>query len=62
VDSRARSIAKAITWRAIATAITAAVAFCVVGRWEVAGAIAVIDGGAKLVAYYVHERQWAVRP
>ena len=58
MESRYRSIVKAITWRAIATMITSIVAFLLTGELHLAAAIGVVDTTVKLGAYYAHERAW----
>lgn len=58
MDSKGRSIAKAITWRLMATLTTLATVWAVTGSAGWAGAVAGLDGGFKLVLYYWHERLW----
>ena len=53
-----RSIAKAITWRVIATTTTMAAVFLVSGEVELALGVGLIDVVAKLIFYYAHERAW----
>ena len=53
-----RLVAKAITWRIIASTTTALVAFLVTGSFIVASIIAPIDFCVKIVLYYLHERFW----
>ena len=59
MDSHARSIAKAVTWRVGGTLVTACVAYVVTGRAESALAIGAVDTVLKVGAYYAHERLWA---
>lgn len=49
---------KAITWRIVATAITFAIAFLVLGRADIASGIAVFDMLIKMVVYMAHEKGW----
>lgn len=58
MDSHARSIVKALSWRCLATLITLSVALVVTGELKVAAAIGVVDMAIKLVVYYAHERAW----
>lgn len=60
--SRLRHIAKAITWRIVASATTFALAFFIFkddpNAGEKATLVALIEAGLKLVFYYYHERFW----
>jgi uncharacterized membrane protein len=58
METHRRSIAKAVTWRLIATALTASIAFVVWG--DIGGALTIggVDLVVKLLAYYGHERMW----
>ena len=58
MDSHRRSIAKSLSWRFIATFITAAVAYIVTAEWTFAVEIGLLDTTVKLGAYYLHERAW----
>ena len=58
MDSRVRTIAKSLTWRATALIITAATVWFVTGKLGLAAAIGAIDTTVKLGAYYFHERCW----
>jgi len=58
VESHARTIAKAISWRCIATATTMIVTLLLTGKREVAVAVGVVDAALKLGEYYIHERIW----
>lgn len=56
--NRKHSMVKALTWRVIATLITAIVAFLITGRFEVAVSIGALDAVIKIIAFYYHERFW----
>ena len=58
VESHKRSIAKALTWRVIATATTMLVAYIWLGEWTTSIALAIMANGIKAVFYYIHERVW----
>jgi uncharacterized membrane protein len=58
VDSRARSVSKALTWRVTATLTTAVIAFFITGELGTAVAIGSIEFFMKFIIYYVHERLW----
>lgn len=57
-DSHARSLAKALSWRVIALAITTSVSYMLSESVAVALSIGVIDSAIKIGAYYAHERAW----
>ena len=58
MDSTRRSIAKAVSWRVVATAITASVVFAATGRIEFAATIGAVDTVIKFFTYLGHERLW----
>jgi uncharacterized membrane protein len=58
METKKRSIAKALSWRAIATVITSALALAITGQWEFAAAIGIADTSLKFFVYFAHERFW----
>lgn len=56
--SKKRHLAKAFTWRGVATLITVVTAFCVTGDWKTGLSVGVADTVVKFGAYYFHERLW----
>jgi len=58
LESHKRSIAKTITWRIVATFITAIVAFLFTGQIVLSLGIGFTDAIIKLFSYYIHERAW----
>ena len=58
MESRSRSVLKALTWRLAALGITVATAWAITGKAEVAASIGLADSTVKLLAYYLHERAW----
>ncbi len=58
IDSRTRALAKAATWRLLATAITATCAWLVTGEAVCAASIGALDTVVKFGTYYFHERLW----
>jgi uncharacterized membrane protein len=57
-ESRRRSIAKAVTFRVVATLVTAGLVFVLTGDWRVTGIVGGVDALSKLILYYFHERAW----
>jgi len=53
-----RSMAKALSWRVIATLTTMVAVFIVSGEWLLALEVGAIEVTAKLLFYYLHERAW----
>ncbi|MFB0513940.1 MAG: DUF2061 domain-containing protein [Candidatus Bathyarchaeia archaeon] len=58
MDSKRRSIIKAITWRIFALLITIIVSFAILGSWSVSIAIGILSNLLKTLFYYIHERLW----
>jgi uncharacterized membrane protein len=59
IESPARSLAKGITWRFLATLTTMAIAWFITGDVSAAMSIGFIEVFAKIAMYYAHERAWA---
>ena len=58
METRTRSIAKALTWRIMALLITTTVVWVASGSMELAASVGLADTVIKLGAYYGHERCW----
>ena len=58
MESKRRSIAKALSWRFFATFITFGAVFALTGEWLIAAEIGLLDTTVKLAAYFFHERAW----
>jgi uncharacterized membrane protein len=58
MSARGRALAKATTWRVLATGITAGCAWLVTGEVLFAASIGALDTCVKLGGYYLHERLW----
>ena len=58
METRARSILKALTWRMGGLVVTIAVVWVLTGQAKLAASIGLADTLVKLLAYYVHERCW----
>ena len=56
--TRSRHLAKAVTWRVIASIATALIAWSFGLPPKVIGAIFLVDLIVKFVLYYLHERVW----
>ena len=61
-ETRARSIAKAVSWRATGSLDTFVVAALVTGNSRLACGVALAEILTKTALYYVHERAWALIP
>lgn len=57
-ESHTRSLAKALSWRVIALAITTSVSYMLSESVAVAVSIGLVDSAIKIGAYYGHERVW----
>lgn len=62
METRSRSIVKALTWRVAALVITMSVVLVVTRKIELAASIGLADTLIKLGAYYAHERCWLKVP
>ena len=62
MDTRARSIAKAISWRASGSFDTFVLAALITGNAKVASGVALAEIFTKIALYYVHERVWGLIP
>jgi uncharacterized membrane protein len=58
MESAARSMAKSLSWRVVAMAITLSVTYAVTGNLRLAAAVGVTDTVIKIGTYYAHERAW----
>ncbi len=54
-----RSLAKTVSWRALASLDTFLLSYLITGRLLYAGSIASAEVVTKVVFYYLHERAWA---
>ena len=58
METHFRSIIKAISWRAGGTVVTFFVAWVLLGKFDLAAKIGVLDTVVKVGAFYIHERLW----
>ena len=59
VETYRRSIAKALSWRVVATLITSLIVWLTTGKFDLAVKVGLFDTFLKFAAYFVHERLWA---
>ena len=59
-DAHRRSVAKAVSWRSLATADTFLISWLITGRAATAGGIAATEVLTKVVLFYLHERGWTL--
>ena len=58
METRSRSIVKALTWRVTGLVITTTIVWVATRKMELAASGGIVDTAIKLGAYYVHERTW----
>ena len=58
VESHARSVAKAVSWRATGTLDTFLISWLITGTAALAGGIAATEVATKVALFYLHERAW----
>jgi sulfate adenylyltransferase large subunit len=61
-ETHARSLAKAISWRATGSLDTFVVAFVITRNPKIAISVAATEVITKILIYYFHERAWALVP
>jgi sulfate adenylyltransferase large subunit len=61
-ETHARSIAKAVSWRATGSLVTVVVAALVTGNSRLACGVALAEILTKTALYYVHDRAWILIP
>ena len=59
-ETRLRSILKALTWRLIASLVTASIVFIITHEAALSISVGILDSLVKIFAYYFHERLWTV--
>ncbi|SEO93065.1 Uncharacterized membrane protein [Salinihabitans flavidus] len=58
METRQRSVVKAVLWNAIGLCVMAVVGFVTTGSAMIGGTMAVINTGIGLSLYVVYERVW----
>jgi uncharacterized membrane protein len=62
MDSRSRSLAKALSWRATGSIDTMLLSFIITGNVKIAATIGLTEIVTKSLLYYAHERIWLKVP
>ena len=58
MDTTRRSLAKAVSWRILATLITGVIVYALTGKMEFAAKVGLADTTIKFAVYFGHERIW----
>ena len=58
IETKTRSLLKAISWRVFATSVTILIVFIFFGKLDLAIAAGVLESLSKIVIYFIHERIW----
>jgi adenylylsulfate kinase len=58
VEKPVRSLAKAISWRIVATLTTILLVFMFTGNWVISTGVGATEVVVKILVYYAHERVW----
>ncbi|HEY5678599.1 MAG TPA: DUF2061 domain-containing protein [Pseudomonadales bacterium] len=61
-ESHLRSVAKAFSWRVVATLTTMTIAWMITGEVDTAIMIGGFEFVLKIFIYYLHERAWQLVP
>lgn len=56
--TRRRSLAKALSWRAVSLVMTSGLVWAITGSLQTGMAVGGIDFAAKFSVFYYHERLW----
>ena len=56
--TRGRAVAKAISWRIIASITTMAIVYLFTGHLLLSAGVGIIEVITKMIFYYFHERFW----
>jgi adenylylsulfate kinase len=62
METRTRSLAKAISWRIFATLTTMLLVYAFTGNLAISEGVGITELASKIVIYYVHERIWNALP
>ena len=62
MQTHARSLAKAISWRVTGTLDTMLISLVITGSLRLAAAIGLTEVATKSLLYYLHERAWLKVP
>ena len=58
METHIRSIAKAVSWRIVATLTTMLLVFVFTGNLVISAGVGLTELLTKIAIYYVHERVW----
>ena len=58
VETQARSIAKAVSYRLLGSTLTGLILYAVTGKGAISAIGGVADMVLKIAAYFIHERIW----
>ncbi len=58
MDTPARSLAKAVSYRLLGSISTAALVFFFTKDWKLSAGAGVLDSVVKIILYFGHERLW----
>jgi uncharacterized membrane protein len=58
MEKHVRSLAKAISWRIVATFTTIFLVFLLTGNFVISASVGALELLSKTIIYYIHERIW----
>ncbi|PYT30436.1 MAG: hypothetical protein DMG58_14465 [Acidobacteria bacterium] len=62
MDSQARSLAKAVSYRVLRSAVTALIVLLFSGSLKISLGVGALDMLSKIALYFLHERLWNYIP
>ncbi len=58
MESKTRSLLKAVSWRCLGTFVTTTLVYFITGKVKAAATVGILDTLIKIIGFYVHERFW----
>lgn len=58
METKRRSVLKAVSWRFFATVITGTIVWILTGEFKFAVSVGLLDTAVKIFVYFWHERMW----
>lgn len=59
METKSRSLIKALSYRVIGTGVTALLVYFVTGQATLSFAVGLFDSAVKILVYFLHERAWS---
>ncbi len=60
MSTNRRAVLKATTWQTSGLLVMSLLGYAMTGSWELGGQIALLSTAVGFVAYFIHEKLWAL--